>query len=346
MNSSERIDAFVHLGAQLTDALSGKGKWADSIETAINSQYKDNPWFIPEYVRFALQSVASAITREKLHKWTSSYNDFESFNKNLRVLVVMAGNIPLAGFHDLLSVLITGNTVMAKTSSKDGTLTVLLSQMLKDIDYRLSEKIIITAGEATGFDAVIATGSDNTSRYFEYYFGKYPHIIRKNRNSAAILVGNETDEEITKLGSDIFTYFGLGCRSVSKIWLPEGYEINNLFRNWTGFSGLVNHSKYASNYDYSKAVFLVNRVKFEDSGYLLLNENTALASPVAVLNYERYRNIETPKASLENTRDSVQCVVGKGYLPFGTSQNPQLWDYADGTDTLEFLLKKIVTGIL
>jgi hypothetical protein len=257
----------------------------------------------------------------------------------------MAGNIPLVGFHDFLSVLISGNSIIAKTSSKDAELIIYLSEILCSINPGFRERIRFTDGLLTGFDAVIATGSDNSSRYFEYYFGKYPHIIRKNRNSIAVIDGTETDTELENLGIDIFSYFGLGCRNVSKAFLPEGYDFHTMIKNWDKFSDVINHNKFANNYDYNMAIYLVNKEKFLDTGYLLLKESTELSSPVSVLYYEFYNSVQTVSARINYLREKIQCVTGKNHLAFGKAQFPKLWDYADNIDTLDFLLKKKLAGI-
>jgi hypothetical protein len=253
----------------------------------------------------------------------------------------MAGNIPLVGFHDFLSTLISGNKIIAKTSSKDAELIIYISGVLCKINPEFGDFITFTEKTLTGFDAIIATGSNNSSRYFEYYFGKYPNIIRKNRNSVAIIAGDESAEELSELGKDIFSYFGLGCRNVSKLWLPAGYELTELTRHWEQFSDLVHHNGYANNYDFNKAVYIVNKNKFHDTGFLLLREEAAIASPVSVLHYEYYNSEYTVKQQTEMLSEKIQCIVGKNHVPFGMAQSPQLWDYADGIDTLEFLQKKI-----
>ncbi len=246
---------------------------------------------------------------------------------SLRVGVVMAGNIPLVGFHDFLSVLISGNSLIAKTSSRDSELIAFTGDILCSINHGFKERIKFTDGFLKDFDTVIATGGDNSSRYFEYYFGRYPHIIRRNRNSISIIQGNETDNELKALGTDVFSYFGLGCRNVSKIYVPEGYDLTKITSNWTSFSSIINHNKYANNYDFNKAVSLVNKENFTDTGYLLLKENQALSSPVAVLYYENYNSLDYVTQKNENLKERIQCITGRSHVPFGQSQFPHLWDY-------------------
>jgi hypothetical protein len=258
----------------------------------------------------------------------------------------MAGNIPLVGFHDFLSVLISGNYLIAKTSSKDPELILKVGEILCSIEPRFRNYIEFTEYELKDFDVVIATGSNNSSRYFDQYFGRYPNIIRRNRNSVAIIEGNESGEELENLGKDIFLYFGLGCRNVSKLFIPEGFDIRFMVSKWEHFAGVTSHVKYANNYDFSKAVYLVNKENFLDTGHILLKEDKGLSSPVAVLYYEYYESLSALHSETELLKDKIQCIVGHDHTPFGKAQSPHLWDYADGIDTLEFLSKKNKAGIL
>jgi len=341
MNLEERIKSFALLGETLRNSLYGTSVTsADQLNLLIDNQHNHNQWFTPENVRRAVTAIAEELTEENLIRWTSAYPGLNEQIKPLRVGVIMAGNIPLAGFHDFLSVLISGNNLIAKTSSKDYELIVYISNILCSINTEFRKRIEFTEGTLTNFDVVIATGSDNSSRYFEYYFGKYPNIIRKNRNSIAIIEGNETDDELTNLGTDIFSYFGLGCRNVSKVYFPKGYDFISMVRHWDTFSGVINHTKYANNYDFNKAVYLVNKEVFYDTGHLLLKEDSKISSPVSVLHYEYYESENAVKQQTELLKEKIQCVVGIHYIPFGKAQSPHLWDYADGIDTIEFLLKK------
>jgi hypothetical protein len=347
MNLSERIESFSKLGEILRESLEGKDDLhSDSLKRLIDNQQYKNSWFTPGNVRMAVRSIAEELTNDNIAKWCSSYPGLENQPEPLNVGIVMAGNIPLAGFHDFISVLITGNNLIAKTSSKDPDLIVFISDLLCNINPGFKKHIFFTDKTLAGINAIIATGSDNTSRYFEYYFGKYPNIIRKNRNSIAIIDGTESESQIHDLGIDIFSYFGLGCRSVSKIYIPAGYDISILNSRWNAFSDIINHSKYANNYDFRKAILMVNRENFTDTGYLLMTENTGLSSPVAVLYYEHYESPEYVLQQTEILKEKIQCVVGTSHIPFGKAQSPHLWDYADGIDTIEFLLKKKVAGIL
>jgi hypothetical protein len=347
MDLTDRIKSFSELGTVLRDSLLGKQTaYTISLNDLIEKQQLKNPWFTPENVRMAFSSIAEELTYDNLLTWTASYPDLKRPSGSIRAGVIMAGNIPLAGFHDFLSVLITGNNILAKTSSKDGDLIKFIAQILCAIDSRYEGKIEFTDGTLKQFDVVIATGSDNSSRYFEYYFGKYPHLIRKNRNSVAVLTGVESVNELEDLGKDIFSYFGLGCRNVSKIYVPEGYDISSITKHWHRFSDLINHAKYANNYDFYKAVYMVNRLEFTDAGFTLLRESKDLSSPVSVLYFEHFTSHEQLNQTLNELKDKIQCIIGRDFIRFGKSQSPSLWDYADATDTIDFLLKKNSSRIL
>lgn len=347
MQLEERIETFAEMGHILRASLSGEDTvYSPLLSELISKQHINNQWFTPSNVRMAVEAIADQLTEENLVKWTASYPLLREKEAGLTIGIIMAGNIPLVGFHDFLSVLITGNSLIAKTSSKDSELIRFISEIICSIEPSFSNLISFTDGTLTGFDAVIATGSNNSSRYFEYYFGRYPHIIRKNRNSIAILDGSESESDIERLGTDIFSYFGLGCRNVSKIFIPSGYNINCLEERWNKYSELIMHPKFANNYDYNKAVYLVNREPFTDFGYLLLKEDNRISSPVSVLYYEFYGSYGSLKQRADLPWESIQCTVGKNDVPFGTAQMPQLWDYADGIDTIDFILKKIIPRIL
>ena len=255
----------------------------------------------------------------------------------------MAGNIPLVGFHDFLSALITGNKVLVKLSSNDNILLPFIAEYLIEAEPSLKDQISFPEGKLENFDVVIATGSDNTSRYFEYYFGKRPNIIRKNRNSVAILTGNETSDELTALGEDIFRYYGLGCRSVSKLFVAKDYDFEAFFKALYPFNAIIEQHKYANNYDYNKAVYLMSLYKILENGFLMLKEDKNYASPIATVFYEFYDSLEELKIRLSKDRNQIQCLVANGFMadevPFGQTQKPSLTDYADNIDTVDFLLK-------
>ena len=341
MDLDERIESFAVLGKILRDALNGRSvTYGENLNAMVNNQYKLNPWFTPENVKSAVKAIADELTEENLTIWTNAYPELKEKTDPVKAGVIMAGNIPLVGFHDFLSVLVSGNNLISKTSSKDSELIVYISNILCSINKGFKDRIEFTDGTLTNFDVVIATGSNNSSRYFEYYFGKYPNIIRKNRNSISIIEGVETDAELESLGKDIFSYFGLGCRNVSKIFIPVGYDFASMIKSWKGFSGIISHNKYASNYNFNKSVYLVNKDNFYDTGYLILKEDSGISSPVSVLNYEFYEYQSAVKQQIEILKEKIQCVVGRQNIPFGKSQLPSLWDYSDGIDTIEFLLKK------
>lgn len=354
MNLTQRIDSFEQLGVfikqftenqkndnlnQLNDA------FYDDFLLLIEKQKSLNGWFTKENVLLALHGISLWLTAEALQNWVSKYSFLENKPKN--VGVIMAGNIPLVGFHDMLSVLISGNNFVGKCASNDATLIQKIVEILVFINSNFKQKIkwVEKIQTSDNVSVYIATGSNNSARYFEYYFGKYPHIIRKNRNSVAILHQNDSKEELQLLGKDIFNYFGLGCRNVSKLYVPKGYKFSNFFEAIVNhFESVIHHNKYANNYDYNKAVYLLNNINLLDNNFLLLKEDKSLSSPVGVLFYEYYDTIETLKNELEQRSEEIQCIVSSNNtalntLCFGETQTPQLNDYADGVDTLEFLVR-------
>ncbi len=299
-----------------------------------------NAWFTPENVKNALTSLSKMLVTSDLEPWLNNI----TLSKNpKKVGLVLAGNIPLVGFHDVLCVLATGNIALIKMSSADDKLLPsLLAQLI--LFEPAFEKHLIYTDRLKDFNAIIATGSNNSARYFEYYFSKVPHIIRKNRNSVAVLNGKESAAEIALLGNDIFDYFGLGCRNVSKIYLPLAYNISNFFEPLESFKPIANHFKYNNNYDYNKSIYLVNRAEHFDNGFLLLREETQFSSPLAVLYYEKYGDITAVENTLNLQKEKIQCVVSNINLKingkiasFGQSQSPKIYDYADEVNTVDFL---------
>ncbi|QQT25162.1 acyl-CoA reductase [Sphingobacterium spiritivorum] len=333
MTKEQRIHAFAELGKQLLHPSSEFTEIMTRAETR-------NPWYTVSNVQNAVTALANNLTTEQLNNWLAPYPDITS---DKTVGMVLAGNIPLVGFHDILCVLIAGFRAQIKVSSDDAGLTAAVLQLLTAIEPRFSETVHI-ADQLTDFDLVIATGSDNSSRYFEYYFGKKPHIIRKNRNSVAVISGSETKEQLEGLGHDIFDYFGLGCRSVSKILIPKDYDVAHLFEGIASFEAIQHHYKYVNNYDYNKSLYLINRDKHYDNGFVLLKEDSRTASPLAVVFYEEYDNITDAENYLNQHAEQIQCVTSSLDLQIniplfrlGGSQCPALNDYADGVNTLEFL---------
>ncbi len=300
-----------------------------------------NGWFTRENILFSLENWGNTLTQEHLENWLSAY-DMDQ-NRSKTVALIMAGNIPLVGFHDFLCALLTGNKVLVKLSSNDTVLLPFIATYLIDVESTFKDAIHFTEGKLDEFDAVIATGSNNTARYFEYYFGSKPHIIRKNRNSLAVLTGQETSEELEALGEDIFRYYGLGCRSVSKLFVPKGYNFDIFFQAIYAHNPIVNQVKYANNYDYNKAVYLMSEFKILENGFLMLKEDQSYASPIATVFYEYYDSMKALKQKLSEDSDKVQCIVGSGVvedeISFGQTQSPALANYADNVDTVEFLLK-------
>jgi len=298
-----------------------------------------NGWYTPEQVFFAVNSWAEALTKENLDQWLSEYNLENIEPKNIGL--ILAGNIPLVGFHDFLSVLISGHKVLVKTSSNDQHLLPFLAKYIIAMEPKFSEFITFLEGKLENFDAVIATGSNNTSRYFEYYFKDKPSIIRKNRNSVAVLNGKESKEDLLGLGEDIFRYFGLGCRNVSKIFVPKEYKFDTFFEGIFEFQDVIHYEKYANNYDYNKAVFLMSNYKLLDNGFLTIKEDSSYSSPISSVFYEFYDDLEDLKTRLNAESEQIQCIVSKGIvdnsIPFGKTQKPELWDYADNVDTIAFL---------
>ncbi|MFN0031762.1 MAG: acyl-CoA reductase [Flavobacteriales bacterium] len=307
----------------------------DDVKQIIRNQHQYNGWFTEENIYRALKAWGMALNEKDLAQWLSSYTLTASSQKT--VAIICAGNIPAVGLHDVLSVLAAGHKALIKLSADDKLLIPALMQILIKLEPALAQCIAYTDGKLTDFDAVIATGRNNSSRYFRYYFSQYPHIIRKSRTSAAVITGTETDEEMLGLGHDIFDYFGLGCRNVSHLFLPEGYNLDHLFKGIFPFAHVANHNKYANNYDYNKAVWLLNREDLLDNGFVLLKEDNNMTSPTASIYYSRYQNSEHLAQRLKENDDVLQCVAGRGYIPFGKAQQPKLTDYADGVDTMQFL---------
>ncbi len=312
----------------------------------IERAHETNPWFTKFNVLYAFEAWASALQPDKIDRWFDTYNLPDKFHAKT-VGVVMAGNIPLVGFHDFLSVLAAGQRIQVKLSSNDKLLLPVLAKYLIAVAPAYKDKINFAEGILNNIDAVIATGSNNTARYFEYYFGKYPHIIRKNRNSIAVLTGNETKEQLEGLADDIMLYFGLGCRNVSKLFVPHDYDFNPVFEALLKYKDLINYKKYANNYDYNKAVYLMSvdkddRNSLIDNGLVLFKKDVHYASPIGTVFYEYYNDLEEVKRIIDKDTDKIQAVVSNATMlelsiPFGTTQQPQLWDYADGVDTMRFL---------
>jgi hypothetical protein len=333
LNAEKIIIAFNKLSAFMAEP-------DEQFSALLERSSNYNAWFTPEEVKRSVASLSNMLNNNDLQKW---FQSIEITANPKKVGLILAGNIPLVGFHDVISVLATGNIALIKLSSGDDKLLPALLEKLVEFEPAFAPHFGYT-DRLKDFDAIIATGSNNSSRYFDYYFGKVPNIIRKNRNSVAVLTGEESFESLRLLGHDIFDYFGLGCRNVSKVFIPEDYNIKNFFEPLEEFQPIINHFKYNNNYDYNKSIFLVNTVPHFDNGFLLLREETSLSSPLAVLYFEKYKHLNEVKDSLMAQKENIQCVISEAdleldmpQLGFGQSQNPRLWDYADNVNTIEFL---------
>lgn len=351
MTLDNRINALATLGSFLKQ-FSEQGEKQDDnplnnvfyndFNELVQSVHYNNGWFTEDNVRNAIGAIASSLNQDLLVGWLSRY--IISDDKTAKnVAVIMAGNIPMVGFHDMLCVLLSDNKFTGKLSSDDKLLLPYVAKILIAIEPQFANYIEFTEGQLKNIDAVIATGSNNSARYFEYYFGKYPHIIRKNRNSAAILSGKESKEDLKLLGKDIFQYFGLGCRNVSKLFVPRGYKFDTFYESIFEYQYVVNNNKYGNNYDYNRTVYLMgNNESLLDNNFLLLKEDPSYSSPIGVLFYEFYDEISALNQRLHNEKEQIQCIVSTSseidhVVPFGEGQCPKLDDYADGVDTMEFL---------
>lgn len=347
MTLQERIEAFVHLGnflKQFASEIPTKDSavlhnipFYDEMQKALHSAYHENTWFTADNLAYACKSWSDALTEASLKEWTSSY-DISANIEPKNVAIVMAGNIPMVGFHDFVSVLISGHNVKAKLSSNDKRILPLLAKYLITVAPTFKDAISFTNEKLQNFDAVIATGSNNTATYFEHYFGKYPHIIRKNRNAVAVITGKETPQQMEALADDVYRYFGLGCRNVSKVYFPKDYNLDHFFNGMFAWKEVINNHKYINNYDYNKAVYLMSDVKLFDNEFMLLKEDSGFSSPISVVFYEYYTDLAEVRKQLKEQQDQIQCIVSNEDIPFGEAQTPKLWDYADGVDTIKFLI--------
>ena len=334
LNTTQIINAFAALGNYMLDP-------DEQLTAIIDTEHQYNPWFTPANVNKAVAAIGRSLNTADLTTWLNKYDLTKTSNK--KIGLILAGNIPMVGFHDVLCVLVSGNFAMIKASTQDSRLIRHILQKLTEIEPAFTNSYNFV-DRLENFDAVIATGSNNTSRYFEYYFSKVPHIIRKNRNSLAVLTGNETEEQLYELGHDIFDHFGLGCRNVSKVLVPKAYDFVPFFEAIQPYHPIISHNKYNNNYDYNKSIYLVNMLKHLDNGFLLVKEDSNWVSPLAVLYFEYYDDIDQAQEIIIRESDKLQCVVSAAPLQadtqivnFGMSQQPALWDYADGVDTMDFL---------
>jgi len=344
MSISSRISAIYDLGQFFyfisenePNKVSNKSKYEyikEEFYTKLKLAETQNPWFTQDNLKFCLEQWGKTLTEENLTNWLKNYS-FSGNPKN--VGIIMAGNIPLVGFHDLISILLSGHNAFVKTSSKDDVLMNFVINYLQDFDEDLKNSIQKTE-RLQNHDAVIATGSNNTARYFEYYFKNVPHIIRKNRTSVAVLSGKESTDDLKNLAEDIFRYFGLGCRNVTKLYLLQGFNTDLLFEAFYDWNPIINHTKYSNNYDYNRAIYLMEQQPFLDNNFVILKESKDLHSPIGVVHYEFYENLGEVENELIQNQEKIQCIVGSDFeVKFGETQKPSLTDYADGMDTMKFL---------
>jgi hypothetical protein len=334
MTIEERIDAFVALGKHISNLSEENFKFLS------NQVENNNNWFTAEQTKNSLEALTVFLEKEKLTQWISPYQ-LPKVPEPKSIGILMAGNIPAVGFHDLMCVLISGHHACVKLSSSDQILIKWLTEILISLEPRF-ESFVTFEEMLKKKDAYIATGSDNSARYFEYYFGKYPHIIRKNRISIGVLDGSENANDFTCLAKDIFQYYGLGCRNVSKIFVPNRQILISFLDSIEDFKEVGNNHKYFHNYEYNKSILLVNNEEHLDNGFLILQESSGLVSPISVLYFQIYDSISDLEEIIGGVREKIQCVVSRngwfpGSIKFGEAQCPALDDYADGIDTIAFL---------
>ena len=342
----ERIQAFSDLGILFRENSSSQKiktfqKWDSELNKLLKDSFQHNSWFTENNLKLSLKNWSAELNKKNIENWLKNYKIELKSSKT--VAIIMAGNVPIVGFHDLMCSLILGFKCTVKLSSDDKILIPLIVKFIQSRFDGFKEKVFFESNILKNFDAVIATGSNNSHKYFEYYFGKYPNLLRKTRHSVAVLNGNESDSELAMLSNDVFDYFGLGCRSVSKIFIPKGYDLDLLFNAFYMKRFVIDHNKYANNYDYNKAVYLMSEEKFYDNGFVILKEEKKLGSPIACVYFEYYDDLVQVKNIIKINNQNIQCVVSNekifNGISFGTTQCPKLSDYADNVDTLKFLLK-------
>ena len=341
MNREKQISGLAQLGFYINKFLEVKPENYNEVDEKFAALLRkseiENSWVTQESQRFALKQWSDLLTEENLNHWLSKYKPSHNSKK---VGLILAGNIPMVGFHDVISVILSQHIALIKLSSKDRTMLPFLLNKWQEfseaeLQYEFVEKL-------QDFDAVIATGSNNTARYLEYYFKDHLSIIRKNRTSIAVLKGDETPEELQLLAEDIFRYYGLGCRNVTRLFIPQDFVIDGLFENFLNFKEIINHNKYANNYEYNRAIYLLNQERFWDNNFVMLKEDEALFSPLSVINFTRYKNIDEVKSFINENEENIQAIVAKPELgldsiALGEAQNPDLETYADHVDTMQFL---------
>ena len=342
----KRILAFNDLGILFNENFIAKNdktfpEWDSILDIKLKEAKSFNSWFTHENIKLSLKNWSNQLKKRNLENWISNYNISNDNNKT--IAIIMAGNIPIVGFHDLLCSMLLNYKCIVKLSSEDKVLIPFIVDFLKHRYPLFSNKVTFEKNKLKDFDAVIATGSSSSHKYFEYYFSKYPNLIRKTRHSVAVLDGNESDNDLGLLSNDIFNYFGLGCRSVSKIFVPKGYDLDLLFNAFFKHKEIINHNKYVNNFDYNKAVFLMSEEKFIENGFIILKQDPKLGSPIGCLYYEEYEDVEKVYDTIRKNKEHIQCIVSNNaidrFTNFGSTQCPKLDDYADNVDTVKFLLK-------
>ncbi len=339
MTLKERIEGFAQVGDFIERHYSNnhaehEKQLHEGLNALIHAAYVHNNWFIEPYTNLAIQNIGSWLNRPEL---TTFAKDTDVKNSKT-VAVICAGNIPLVGFHDVMCVLLSGHRLLVKLSADDQVLMPFFMKLLVHYAPEMESQIQFASGKLAGFDAVIATGSNNTASHFHYYFGKYPNIIRKSRTSVAVLTGEETDEELSGLADDIFLYFGLGCRNVSKLLVPANYQFDRFFPAMLKYGHVINHNKYGNNYEYQRALYLLEQIPFLDNNFLMVTESAKVHSPAGLIYYETYAHDEALQHWLKEHEEEIQCVTGKNFTPFGYSQKPVISEFADHINTLDFLL--------
>lgn len=345
MKAVERIGVFKQLGYELRMILDkeSSSSRAEMLEELCRKAGIHNAWFTADNVEHRLHEIANQLRESTIDKWMGRYELPDYFSRKT-VGVIAAGNIPAAGYDDFAQVLLAGHSYMGKLSSDDKIILPVIAELVGEIEPLMKNRIQFTDGRLGSIDAVIATGSNNSSRYFEYYFSKYPHVIRKNRNSVAVLDGSETKEDLQNLGEDIFRYFGLGCRNVTKLYVPKDYKFDPLYEaifHWS--DRLMQNRKYMNNYEYNRTIYMLNSEKILDNNFLVMKQDVGIASPPGVLFYEEYDSVDEVRFRIHKDREQIQCVVSKSLIENsvapGNAQKPEPWDYTDGFDTMDFLLK-------
>jgi len=342
----ERLIAFSELGTLFKENVDKKEnkkfpEWDTVLEKTLIESHSYNSWFTIDNLKLSLKNWSNSLQENIISDWLSKYNIEDKSSK--KIAIIMAGNIPAVGFHDLLCSLLLNFDCIVKLSSEDKLLIPFIVKFLESRNEKLKNKVTFESEKLKDFDGVIATGNNNSHRYFDYYFSKYPNLLRKTRHSIAVLDGKESDKDLSDLSNDIFNYFGLGCRSVSKVFIPYGYDLDLLFNAFFRHKEVVNHNKYVNNFDYNKAVYLMSKEKFIENGFIILKEESKLGSPIGCLFYEFYNDKKEITKLINNNSDSIQCVVSNinfnTNIKFGQTQCPNISDYADNNDTIKFLLK-------